>query len=86
MEAEGWGAMGMLGILTTLARTEMPGEVCFNSRGETEARPVSRWGGIQFDESLVNSCLDASASGVDAFENTRPAGMKQPWTQPSETH
>ena len=40
--------------------------------------------GIQFDEPLLNSSLDASASEVDAFENPRPGGMKQPWTLLSE--
>ena len=82
-DGERWG---MLGILTTLAHTKTPGEVCFNSRGEIEARPASQWGGIQFDEPLLNFCLDASASGVDAFENPRPGGMKQLWTLLSETH
>ena len=36
-------------------------------------------GGIQFDEPLLNTYLTSGTSGVDAFENPRHRGMKQPW-------
>lgn len=81
LKPEDWGTMGDAEKLggSSLYKDARQGLLLFQRRLSPGQLHRGGAGGIQCDEPLLNTYLTPGTRGVDAFENPRHRGMKQPW-------